>query len=85
MTASRSAWRANDVVAYDGLRAACNTAVALLIRLSNEDAIRRIEALSEAATIRRQTLEVDGFDRAATDAARASLDARIAELLGRLS
>ena len=82
MTEQRSAWRANDVVAYETMREAANTAIALLLRLSDEGAILPGRAHSEAAEIRRELFQVDGYDRDAVNAARAALEERIAALSG---
>ncbi|NYE18046.1 hypothetical protein [Microbacterium immunditiarum] len=79
---SMSAWRANDVVAYDAMREAANSVVALVLRRAAEGAIEQSAAGTEAASIRRDVFQVDGYDRAAVDALRDCLDARAAELSG---
>ncbi|MDL9978592.1 hypothetical protein [Microbacterium candidum] len=82
MDSNHSAWRTNDVVAYDAMREAVNTAIALLMRLADEGAMLQRIANEEAAEIRREMLLVDGYDRTAIDAARATFDARVANLAG---
>lgn len=84
MTERRSAWRANDVVAYEAMRDDADTAIALLLRLSREGAFPASRAHSEAAAIRRQVFEVDGFDRDAVNATRLALEQRISTLSGSL-
>ena len=80
MPSSGSAWRANDVVAYDAMREAANTVIALLLRVADSAAIDDTGAVVEAAAIRQQTFHVDGYDRAAVDAFRERLEDRIVEL-----
>lgn len=84
MVADRSAWRASDVVAYDGLRDAVAGAVATVFRFADEGVLAPAQASHEAVEIRRELLDVDGYDRDAIEAARAALNQRIAELTGRL-
>lgn len=80
MASSNSAWRANDVVAYEAMRDAANKAIALLLRARDDAGIRGADTTEEAADIRREMLEVDGYDRAAVDVFRNRLDDRIAEV-----
>ena len=82
MIAERSAWRANDVVAYDALRDAVGTAIATVFRLAEDGILKPAEAVSEATDIRRVFLDVDAYDRSAIDAARTSLEHQIAHLTG---
>lgn len=84
MVGEPSAWRANDVVAYDGLREAANAAIALLLRLSTTGTIDESEAIAASAEIRQSVLGIDGFDRAEVDSHRTLLDERIADLISRL-
>lgn len=84
MVGEPSAWRANDVVAYDALREAANAAIALLLRLSTTGTISESEAVADSAQIRQGVLGIDGFDRPKVDSHRALLDERIAELSSRL-
>lgn len=85
MDGGRSAWRPNDVVAYDGMREAANTAIALWVRLADEGAILLRVANEEASAIRRELLLVDGYDRAAVDAARVRFDELVTKLAGTAS
>lgn len=85
MNPERSAWRANDVVAYDAFREVGNTAIALVLRLARDGVITTDAALSEAADIQRELLEVDAYDRAALDAAHRELDKRVRGLRERLA
>ena len=80
MTGGRSAWRADDVVAYDAMREEANSAIALLLRLSDSRAIKADQAVSEAIDIREMMSDIDGYDRAAVDSARARLADRVTEL-----
>ncbi|MGC5224886.1 hypothetical protein ACPW96_20165 [Micromonospora sp. DT81.3] len=84
MIEQRSAWRPNDVVAYEAMRDAANTAIALLLRLSGDGAILPSQVHSEAASIRRQLFQVDGYDRDGVNAARVAFEERIATLSGPL-
>lgn len=83
MIAERSAWRANDVVAYDALRDAVGTVIATLFRLADDGVLEPAEAVREATDIRRVFLDVDAHDRSAIDAARASVGHQLADLTGR--
>lgn len=84
MVADQSAWRANDVVAYDSLRDAVSTAIATLLRLADDGTLEVGQAVREAAAIRRELFDVDAYDRDAVDSARATLEQRVADLTGRL-
>lgn len=85
MIAERSAWRANDVVAYDALRDAVGTAIATLFRLADEGVLEPAAAVREATDIRRLLLDVDAYDRVAVEAARISLEQQLTELTGRMT
>ncbi len=61
MTGGRSAWRADDVVAYDAMREEANSAIALLLRLSDSRAIKADQAVSEAIDIREMMSDIDGY------------------------
>ena len=63
----RSAWRANDIVTYDAVREAANSAIAAVLRLSDDGAILPERAIAEVSAIRSQLLEVDAYDRSALD------------------
>ncbi|GAA3920708.1 hypothetical protein GCM10022382_28180 [Microbacterium invictum] len=58
------AWRADDAAAYESLRATASTIVARLIEAGD---------VQKATAVRRLILSVDGFDRAAVDAAMSTL------------
>ncbi|WP_243076417.1 hypothetical protein [Microbacterium sp. SS28] len=85
MIADRSAWRANDAVAYDALSDAASAAIATLFQLADEGILELTQAVREATEIRREVLDVDGYDRDAVDAERESLEQRTSELRGRSS
>tara|TARA_B100000378_G_scaffold93899_1_gene74169 strand:- start:407 stop:673 length:267 start_codon:yes stop_codon:yes gene_type:complete len=75
---SLSAWRVSDTVAYDVMRETAHTVQAhLLERVDQADdtAVR-----AEIRAIRRRTLAVDGYDRAAIDTHTAALQERLREL-----
>ncbi|MDY0907856.1 hypothetical protein [Microbacterium sp. CFBP9034] len=68
MADERSAWRANDIVTYDGVREAANAAIAAVLRLADDGAILPERAIAEASAIRIALLEVNAYDRSALDA-----------------
>lgn len=70
-------WLVNDVVAYDAMRELSGSVQSRLL-----DRERRGDrgARAELLEIRRATLAVDGFDRAAVDAFSAQLQRRDTEL-----
>lgn len=72
-----SAWRADDAVAYDELRAASAAVVSLLVSRQRPD---RAAAILEAAHVRQRVLEVDGFDRQAVDLALVRITQQLAVL-----
>lgn len=73
MPVERSAWRAGDSAAYTQMRAIANAVASLLLSTSGP-------ALSEARDVLQDARSVDGFDRAAVDAARERFDERLTEL-----
>jgi hypothetical protein len=76
-TTGHPTWLVNDVVAYDAMRELSGSVQAhLLDRERHGDRAARAELLE----IRRATLAVDGFDRAAVDAFSAQLRRRNTEL-----
>jgi hypothetical protein len=66
-----SAWRANDVVAYEAMRESATTLSALLLRSSAD---------IEVGELRDAVVGVDGYDRTAVSALAAQIRGRIAEL-----
>jgi hypothetical protein len=77
MAVEQSLWHVNDVVAYDLMRETANSVQARLIDLArNGD----MAAARELAEVRRATLAVDGYDRAAVDAYMQHLRQRDTEL-----
>lgn len=71
MPETTSPWRVNDVVVYDRMRETAVTIFALLHAASHRE---------ELATIRRDVLTVDAYDRSAVAALQARLDRRIRDL-----
>jgi hypothetical protein len=78
MAAQQSMWHVNDVVAYDVMRELSASLQARLIdRVRTED---DNAARAELLEVRRTTLAVDGYDRAAVDAFTQQLQDRETEL-----
>lgn len=75
-----SAWRANDVVAYEAMRESATTLSALLLRASGGDPTAPSSFEAEVKTLRDAVLSVDGYDRAAVSALATRIHDRIAEL-----
>lgn len=73
MPVERSAWRASDAVAYEQMRAAADAVVSLLLNDSEPD-------LEGSASVLDDALSVDGFDRAAVDAARERFETQLSDL-----
>ena len=78
----RSAWRANDIVTYDAVREAANSAIAAVLRLADDGAILPERAIAEASAIRSELLEVDAYDRSALDVLLERFKSRAAEYSG---
>lgn len=77
MAAEQAMWHVNDVVAYDAMRELSASVQAhLLDRERDGDGTARAELLE----IRRMTLAVNGYDRAAVDAVSQQLHRRDVEL-----
>jgi hypothetical protein len=77
MVAEQSMWHVNDVVAYDLMRELSSSVQArLLVLVGQGDPI----ASDDLSKVRRATLAVDGYDRAAVDAYAQQLQERDAEL-----
>ncbi len=73
MPSERAAWRAGDSVAYAQMRATADAVAHLLLSASGATP-------SEARAVLHDARSVDGFDRAAVDAARERFDERLTEL-----
>lgn len=73
MAQERSAWRASDSVAYEQMRAAADTVVSLLLDDSPPDVMGAALILDDAQS-------VDGFDRAAVEAARERFETQLSDL-----
>lgn len=77
MAARQSMWHVNDVVAYDVMRELSSSVQArLLDRVRVGDDSARAELLE----VRRNTLHLDGYDRASVDAYTQQLQLRDSEL-----
>lgn len=74
--AHSGAWRVGDVLAYDAMRDAAAELVGVL--LSEPDP--GDDVLSAAVAVRRVSLDVDGHDRQAVDAATLQFRGRLDEL-----
>ena len=75
-----SAWRPDDIVAYEEMRDLAIAAQSILIARARRDTTQVPTARVEAAQIRRETLAVDGFDRKAVDTQTRRIAFRLAEL-----
>lgn len=75
-----SAWRVNDVVAYEAMRESATLLTNLLLRSSIEDTGPSAAALSELRQLYRDILDVDGHDRAAVKSLADRIAVRVAEL-----
>lgn len=75
-----SAWRVNDVVAYEAMRESATLLTNLLLRSSIEDTGPSAAALSELRQLYRDILDVDGHDRAAVNSLADRIAVRVAEL-----
>ncbi|HRP99125.1 MAG TPA: hypothetical protein PK781_01545 [Terrimesophilobacter sp.] len=77
MTVEQAMWHINDVVAYDAMRELSSNVQALLLgRQRDGDPTAHVELLE----LRRTTLAVDGYDRAAVDAFAQQLRVRADDL-----
>ena len=77
MVAQQSMWRVNDIVAYDAMRELSGSVQARLVDRvrSGEDSAR-----AELLEVRRTTLGIDGYDRAAVETYTQQLQLRDTEL-----
>lgn len=74
-----SAWRVNDVVAYDAMRGSATTLTALLLRATHR---QPYQTRADVAQLRGDVLAVDAYDRDAVTALAARINGRIADLSG---
>jgi len=77
MAAQQSMWHVNDVVAYDVMRELSGS---LQVRLLERIRLGDESAQAEFLEVRRTTIAVDGYDRAAVDSYAQQLRLRDAEL-----
>lgn len=77
---TRSAWRPDDIVAYEEMRDIAISVQTILIAHARQDNARETGARAEAARVRRETLAIDGFDRKAVDGQTRRLALRLVEL-----
>ncbi|WP_442574851.1 hypothetical protein ACSBPH_13585 [Microbacterium sp. F51-2R] len=75
-----SAWRANDVVAYDAMRESAMVLTAILLGASNDGSSNSVERDAEIVQLRRNVLTVDSYDREAVTALTHQIAGRINEL-----
>lgn len=75
-----SAWRVNDVVAYDAMRESATQLTAQLLKSADHDSTGPEEAQAEMALLRQGVLGVDGYNRAAVVALARRIDGRISDL-----
>lgn len=77
-----SAWRVNDVVAYDLMGESALALTALLARAAISDSRMSDPVRLELAQLQHDILTVDGYDRVAVSALAERIAARIRELSG---
>jgi len=75
-----SAWRTNDVVTYDTMRAAANRLAAALVAEARHTDRAARQARAELAQLRQDVANVDGYDRAAVLTLRDRIEAQLHEL-----
>jgi len=79
---SSGPWRPDDIVAFEEMRDLAVAAQTLLIARARRGGTDSEIARSEATTLHRETIEVDGFDRKAIDAQTRRLALRLLALRG---
>ena len=77
-----TAWRVNDVVAYDAMRESATTLTAMLLGATHSSSANPDTVQAEIAQLRQGVLAVDAFDRAAVAALSARISGRILEQSG---
>ncbi|MGN6221406.1 MAG: hypothetical protein ACTHNQ_18055 [Microbacterium sp.] len=80
MPAVTSAWRANDVVAYDAMRTAATRLTAALLSHARRTDHAAERARDELIRLREDVAAVDGYDRTAVIALKDRIQARLREL-----
>lgn len=77
MATEQSMWHVNDVVAYDVMRELAGSVQSRLLELARDG---DESARAELIDLRRSTIAVDGYDRAAVEAFQQRLQQRETEL-----
>lgn len=77
---SRSAWRTNDVVAYDAMRESASILLSLLVTTSTATLADRDSNAREIEALRNDVLTVRAHDRTAVSSLSARIESRIADL-----
>lgn len=80
-----SAWRVNDVVAYDLMRESAIVLTAQLLQSTHRGSSEPDFARADAARLRHDVLTLDGYDRAAVAALATQISDHIRELSGESS
>lgn len=78
--AGESAWRTNDVVAYDVMRESATALTALLVEASSDDSSASVKTGAEIWQLRRSVLDTNSYDREAVSALTDRIGGRIKEL-----
>lgn len=77
-----SAWRVNDVVAFEAMRESATMLTALLLQRTPGGQQALSHAIDEVTTLRVSVLNTDSDDRAAVSRLAKSIDRRIVQLRG---
>ena len=75
-----SAWRTNDVVTYDAMRAAATRLTAVLVARARDSGSSAPRAREELSRLRSEVADVDGYDRTAVVELAGRIEARLREL-----
>ncbi|KHK98848.1 hypothetical protein LK09_08245 [Microbacterium mangrovi] len=76
----QSAWRPDDIVAYEEMRDLAVETQTLLIDRARRGGQDAEDSRAEASNLRHETLAVDGFDRSAIDEQTRRIAQRLIEL-----
>jgi len=76
----RSAWRVNDVVAYEAMRESASLLLSLLVSSSAADRADGDSTAGEIESLRSDVLNAQSYDRAAVSSLSTRIEDRIAEL-----